>query len=217
MRSRKALRSPQPLWIAAWISLLMMGGVMAGSVMASNNISADPQPPTLLGLVLTPNMVNTGIRGHQIAVTLYVMDLDSGVSGAGEVEVKFRSPSGHTWVATSYYHGVPGQPENLVEGTLQNGVWRAALTLPAQSETGTWVLDYCFLADQAGNFTLLGTHDMVAFGYPSRFQVRNTAFSLRLPLALRSGPPPTPTPIPSPLPTIPQGLPVPPSQPTPAF
>jgi hypothetical protein len=199
------------------MGLLIAGGSLAASAPPERALLADVAAPTLLGMSLAPTTVNTGIRAHEIVITLFVMDLDSGVSGTGETEVRFKSPSGRAWTTARFYHGVPGAPDHLVEGTPQNGMWRASLTLPAQSEAGIWEMEYCFIADQAGNYALLGASDMAAFGFPYRFQVRNTIFGLRLPLVLRTGPPPTPTPIPSPLPTIPQGLPVPPSFPTPSF
>ena len=144
---------------------------------------ADTSPPEVQTFELDPRLLDTGPMGQVITVTTSVADFGSGVDGNGGLQVQFKSPSGHQLLDFTFYHGVAGEPDALIDGDERLGLWQSVATLPRSSENGEWCLEYFFLVDKMGNLKTLSYNDMLADGYPASFEVRNT-YHLSLPLVI---------------------------------
>jgi hypothetical protein len=119
--------------------------------------STDNIPPVLTGLTVSPAAVNTSANAANVTVGFSATD---DVSGVKTVQVVFVSPTGvSTQQAT-----VTLTPATSATGTV-------VLNFPRLSEAGQWTLGTLYLADAAGNTTILDTAALAARGFPTTLNV----------------------------------------------
>jgi hypothetical protein len=144
---------------------------------------ADMSPPEVQTFELMPEVVDTSQVEQTLVITTSVADVGTGVDGNGGLQVQFRSPSGHQLLDFTFYHGIAGQPDALIECVGPLCLWRSEATLPKHSESGEWRLEYFFMIDKAGNSKILSYNDMIAEPFPASFEVNNT-YQVYVPLVI---------------------------------
>jgi hypothetical protein len=148
----------------AWTIRQVFLGDNAGnrSVLSQNALSAagfptilnvadtnqDLTPPQLAAFSMSPPAVDVSSRPATITVLMTLTDDLSGIQQniAGLDDFELTSPSGNQ---LRIFNPVVLSPP--ISGTLTDGVWRSAVTMPRYSETGTWALGNVTLRDRAGN------------------------------------------------------------------
>jgi hypothetical protein len=167
--------------------------LLTGTVYADTYTAEDTRPPAINSLEIVPGTVNTAIAPQTLTVYATIADIQSGVDGDGGVSCQFLSPSGQQQIRFEFYHGVPGQPDALVEGDLNFGRWQSQAELPQGSEEGQWQIEYFFVVDEAGNHVTYSAPDLAAEGYITWFTVENQSRRTLVPLVLRNAPMARPT------------------------
>jgi hypothetical protein len=99
--------------------------------------TTDATKPTIKGLTFTPKSVDARKGPKKVAVTLKASDT---LSGVGDAEVTFKSPSGYT----------ASQSLGLSAGKPGSGTWKGVVTIPRCSEPGVWTVSVS-LTDNAQN------------------------------------------------------------------
>jgi hypothetical protein len=139
--------------LACCLGLLLFAFANVLSVQAQE----DTTPPVLVGFDFSPKQVDTTSTSATITFTGHVTDNLSGELSGWTVLA--TSPTAHQMVAASM---------NRVSGTALDGFYQGILTLPADSESGTWTIDQIHLFDAAGNSSFPSAS---ALGFPSTFAV----------------------------------------------
>jgi hypothetical protein len=174
------------------IALALWGIILASGSAATTRAQADlavidDDPPIIETFRIEPTSVDTGGQSQAITVTMAVSDLGSGVNGAVcGINVTFVSPSGRPFPFL-FCHGVPGEPDALIEDNERLGTWQNVQILPANSEAGEWKIDEVFLVDKSGNFDVLSYEEMLNYRdppFPVSFRVANT-HRVSIPIVLR--------------------------------
>ncbi len=107
----------------------------------------DTQAPQLQSLAIEPASVDTSATNRSLLFTARITDDQSGfaVSTYGGATATFFSPSGRQWVNVLF------SSSGRVSGNELDGVYTNLVTLPFQSESGVWSLNYFNLTDSLGN------------------------------------------------------------------
>jgi serine protease len=130
-------------------------------------VAVDAAPPQLQSFSITPRTVDTSTGPAAVTIEARITDDMSGVAGVGYTNgtpgVTFKSPSGQmVWASFG--------PDSRISGNLQDGVYRATITVPQYSAFGTWTVDSFSLVDMVGNRTSMTASQMDAEGMPTTFQ-----------------------------------------------
>ncbi len=96
-------------------------------------------PPTILGLDVSPRVVDTSLGPQQIVVRARLADDLSGVNSTGrgilpDTRVRALHESG---TADTGFDTI-----NLVSGTPLDGEWERTITLPQSSRSGRWDMEF---------------------------------------------------------------------------
>jgi hypothetical protein len=121
------------------------------------NSTIDTTPPSLTSLSLSSSSLNTTSAPANLSVNFTATDPQAGVQ---TVQVSLLSPSGASSPTVTVT--VPPTP------TLTSA---ANFTFPKLSEAGTWTIQSVYIADAAGNTTILQTSDLMSSGFPTSFNV----------------------------------------------
>jgi hypothetical protein len=108
---------------------------------------------------MSPSRVDTSTSDQTVTVTASITDDLSGVGNGGYI--MFRSPSGQ------YVNAQLGEGWQ-VSGTPQNAVVSYPMTVPADSEPGTWTAQVLELDDRVGNRNRIVGHWASHGGWPPR-------------------------------------------------
>lgn len=155
----------------------------ASSELASLGISAtvevvspgDIQPPVLVGLNVSPQLIDTSQSGQAVQVTRTLTDDVSGVAynGAGCTGftdgLVFSSPTGIQSVKINNCEFI------LIGGSDLNGDFAANANFPQFAESGIWPLISMILEDQAGNSVTLYEQDLISLGLDMYVEVALSA------------------------------------------
>jgi hypothetical protein len=119
----------------------------------------DTSPPVLTGFTFSPMAVNTTTSPAAVTMTAQVTDNLSGVKYA---QAWFTSPSGTQGMVFS---------GSLISGTDLNGTWQVQMSIPANSEPGSWTVTQLAVIDNVGNLKWYYASDLHALGFPTRLIV----------------------------------------------
>jgi hypothetical protein len=107
----------------------------------------DTTPPSIGSVTFTPPVIDVSAGDQVVTLDVQLIDAVSGVDFDGDPNffpAFFRAPSsGQQYVATV-------REFSLVQGSDLDGVWRMMLTIPQNSEAGSWFFSIN-LRDNAGN------------------------------------------------------------------
>ena len=152
------------------------------SFLIANFIASDSTPPVLASLTLNHSTVDVSSATQQIVFTAHITDNLSGNAGTGysssPSQIRFSSPTG-TQSLDLMLDGT-----KLVSGTLQDGVYSSAITVPLNAEAGTWTASYAMVVDQVGNTRTLTASQLTAAGIPDSFTVTNNAGVIVFPVLI---------------------------------
>ncbi|HEU4558192.1 MAG TPA: Ig-like domain-containing protein [Longimicrobium sp.] len=123
--------------------------------------TADTEAPVLTGFSFTPDSVDVRSSSQQITVTLTATDAGTGVYGPSS-NIVFRSPVNDQRVNCS---------PQLVSGTTNDGTFQCVVTVPMNSEGGTWTAYFIVLRDLADNLRVINQPDIEAAGFPTELKV----------------------------------------------
>ena len=123
---------------------------------------SDTLPPDILGFDFSPKSVNTTASSAYIKFTAHLTD---DLSGFDQAHVSFRSPSDSQSISASF------SSYDRVSGTDLDGIYESSVTLPRNSEQGTWTFRSGSLYDRVGNRRGLSRADMTNLGFPVEFEV----------------------------------------------
>ena len=121
----------------------------------------DTISPKLTALDISPVEIDTTTGPASVKVNVSATD---DLSGVNYVEITFSSPSGGFKRNTS----LKFEPAESVSHSL-------ALIFPPLSEPGRWTLSMLFLADAAGNTTILQTSALNDLGFRTTLEVKSAA------------------------------------------
>ncbi|MDD3524534.1 MAG: SdrD B-like domain-containing protein, partial [Candidatus Cloacimonetes bacterium] len=93
--------------------------------------------------------------------------LTDDLSGFSSATIRFESPS-ESQSANIYL-----SPNDRISGDELDGIYEDKMTLPQNSEPGTWKLDYISLYDNVGNRRRLSEDDANALNFPTEFYVES--------------------------------------------
>lgn len=126
--------------------------------------AGDIDPPHLVSLAIEPSVIDTTKGPAVIYVTLHITD---DLSGAGIFRgvSQMRFQSYHAQDAYAYFN--PNY--TLISGTVNNGIFQAAIPIPQYSETGEWSIAYLYLVDGIGNDTSFNHWTLDHLGFPYSF------------------------------------------------
>lgn len=102
--------------------------------------AVDTAPPTLVTFDFTPKTVDVSAGAQQVAVTAQITD----ATGVDSPRVRVTSDS--TTQASAY------ADLTLTAGDAQNGIYAAAVTVPAGAAAGAWSVSLDPLGDTIGNY-----------------------------------------------------------------
>ena len=129
-------------------------------------------PPVLVGMSITPAMVNVTSSSATVTISLTLTNNLSGVDfDAPDYiydELTLVSPSGKQVISIT---NIGSSPFTLVSGTPLDGVWQATLTIPEFSESGQWTVTSITVPDAAGNELGLNTSQLTTLGFPTTLGV----------------------------------------------
>ena len=124
----------------------------------------DSTLPQLVTVSWTPTSVSTTISAKNITVTASFTDTGSGIDQTGQSYLRFRSPQTNGFVDVFF-----GDVQ-LTSGDAMSGTYTSDLTMPAQSEAGTWNVEYLHLVDGSGNVSTYSLADFTTRGLPTTFE-----------------------------------------------
>lgn len=146
------------------LSLDTAGLTASGFPTSLNVISTtDTTPPNLTGFSFTPSSINTTSASAGMSVAFAATD---DLSGVKSFQVTLMSPSG----VSTLQGNATVTPATTVTGS-------TAVIFPGFSEAGQWTVASVFLADAAGNTSVLDTSQLAAKGFPTTFTVTSTTDS----------------------------------------
>jgi hypothetical protein len=149
-----------------YVLALVVNDGTADSAAATVTVTAihaatDTTPPQMRSFSIKPVTINTNSQARDVTLSLRITDDSSGVSLIGGAT--FTSPSGATNAVG---------PIAFVSGNNLDGNYDFIVTVPQNSEQGTWHLQNIHFQDNAGNTTSYTESQLSALGYPTTF--RNT-------------------------------------------
>jgi hypothetical protein len=127
----------------------------------------DDTPSCLSGFDFQPRALNLNTSAGTVNFIVHIVDDESGLLGDGSNRstISFESPS------KSQSAEVKLSPSNLASGNLRDGIYYANMTLPRNSERGSWLIQRVTLVDSKGNRQALSRQDLISHGMPSELLV----------------------------------------------
>ena len=126
-----------------------------------NSNSQDTIPPSLLDIIINPNVVDVSDSSQLVNITLSLADDISGIQGIVTTAVIF--PNG-----TNYYGGA-----SLISGTPTNGVWTASIPVSLGMLVGFANVNIGII-DAVGNTRNYNFQDLQNLGFDSDFEIINS-------------------------------------------
>ena len=130
----------------------------------------DVTSPTidLTSLSVSPSVdIATGSANFTVTATIA-----DDLSGIGDFNAEFRSPSASPYTMDSTYYSLAnGDASTLTSGTASNGTIAAIGTVPESAELGTWTLVSLNWGDQVGNNDSLDGAGLTSAGVSLTFDV----------------------------------------------
>jgi hypothetical protein len=120
----------------------------------------DVDPPELVALAFTPDIIDPSSGGASVQVSLRAIDDIAGITGAS---VSFRSPSD---AQIRFCHVALATPNAGLE--FEGG---CSVTLPQSSEAGVWRLQAVELQDAASNSVRIETAELSSASFPTALTV----------------------------------------------
>jgi hypothetical protein len=114
--------------------------------------AGDTSPPQIIGVMLTPETVDTSGGSRSVVVDVHATD---NLSGVGSLQATLSSGGQSQSAPASLQSG----------GTALDGTWQATITLPRWSRQGPWLLSLS-ATDQIGNSISLAPSQIEALGLP---------------------------------------------------
>jgi len=110
---------------------------------------SDVLAPVVGSVSVSPGSVDVSSGSAEVVVSMEVSDA---LSGVRYLDVWFAVPGG----------GWAGVSLQLASGTVNNGVWSGALTVPRYAKAGTWSIAGLQVSDVVGNTLTLETSEQVS-------------------------------------------------------
>ncbi|WP_250395343.1 lectin-like protein, partial [Synechococcus sp. MU1655] len=153
-----------------FIAKLNANGTWASSELGDE--VSDTTAPTLISYELSSYNFDLSNGDVTIDVSAQITDDISGVfdgtyangNGGSPSQARWRSPSGNQFLDAGYF----STPST---GNFLDGIYTDQTVLDANSEIGTWTLDYFLLADEASNLKSLNKDEVAALGIQTTFEV----------------------------------------------
>ena len=138
-----------------------------GAIRGDRLPASDTEAPRLAGFAIPSRVLDARPGPVSVEFLAQLVDDLPGVAGrdysSSPTQVRFRSPSGRQFVDAIFSY------PQLIEGTPQNGRYRAFASIPQYSEAGVWHVEYFLLVDQTGNTATLHEKDLQVMGFPTTF------------------------------------------------
>lgn len=131
----------------------------------------DTTAPNVSNFGYFPSSVNVGSGAENVGVSLRGID---DLSGVDTIRVRFRSPSGNQTIDADF------NSSWRVSGDEKNGLYNNTVVFTQASEIGTWVVDFIYVRDEAGNEKFIYTDELMTLGFRTRFQVTAIACTYTL-------------------------------------
>lgn len=117
-------------------------------------------------------MVELGSSRAEITCLVRIIDQVAGVPGPdfsnSPNQLWFESPSGQAVYAEFV-------ESTRVSGDSKDGTYEGCIEVPRYAERGTWTLQRVYLVDAAGNDETLTIRDVEQLGFPTSFEVIDSA------------------------------------------
>ncbi len=123
----------------------------------------DSTAPELIDFNFTPTVINTSTADSEIEVNIEFSD---DLSGLDYGYLVFESPSGEETISS-----VILSDYRLISGDSLNGVISRNITLPQESEIGTWQLKTLNLIDFTDNRVSLNAQQLETLNFPTEFSI----------------------------------------------
>ena len=132
--------------------------------------TVDQTAPVLQTFSLTPLALAPSASAQTVTVGARIVDGGSGVADIPSFSAAyFLTPSGTDAGRIDFTPGA------RVAGTLNDGTYSAALSLPGNSVSGTYRVNAVVLIDRAGNQVSLSSAQLATLGFPTSFTISSTA------------------------------------------
>ena len=136
-----------------------------GPTAAAREALVDVSPPSIMcaaagDCTLTPTVDSTN-GPATVTLGLHLTDAPAGFSQGTFFLSSPTSAQGQQW----------GFTQAAVSGTVQDGVFQAVATVPQFAESGTWFVEFVYLADAAGNHKTYYQPELQTFGVPTTVNV----------------------------------------------
>lgn len=105
---------------------------------------SDTAPPMIIGMHITPTVVDTQLQSQVVTFTVRITD---DLSGLEYLTIWF----GPLLIDHDQDKSITFREDDLQGGTTVDGVYRNSLTLPRYSAAGRWVAKYMVAVDAVGN------------------------------------------------------------------
>jgi hypothetical protein len=135
----------------------LTGKGMAVNLTVTSN--SDTANPILTNLDVTPS-VNVSASSATVTLTATVTD---NLSGVAQLDVIFASPSGNQTQECVFFAADGTTPLSLTDS--------CSVQIPRYGEAGQWRVDWLYISDLAGNYTVFGAADLVGMGFQPYFTV----------------------------------------------
>ena len=133
----------------------------------------DTTPPVPQSLELSTTNIDLSDGAVTITTTTRLTDDLSGVGDDNSLnaEIRWRSPSGNQFVDASFYAYTSGDDN---DATFDNAF---PITFNANSETGTWTIEYFRTEDEAGNQKSYTADELTTLGFNRSIEVSGASSS----------------------------------------
>lgn len=112
---------------------------------------SDTSPPMIIGMHITPTVVDTQLQSQVVTFTVRITD---DLSGLEYLTIWF----GPLLIKQDQDKAITFREDDLQGGTTVDGVYRNSLTLPQYSAAGRWVAKYMVGRDVVGNEVACNTN-----------------------------------------------------------
>lgn len=122
----------------------------------------DTTAPEVSSFFVLPHYVNVAAGAQNVGFSIRAVD---DLSGVASVRARLHSPSNSQRIDVDF------DAAARVSGDNKDGRYYKNIVFPTTSETGTWLVEYIYVRDTAGNDKTLNTQDLSGRGILFLFQV----------------------------------------------
>ncbi len=140
-------------------------------MITSFSYSQDTIPPSLLDIIINPNVVDVSDSSRVVNITMSLADNISDF----QVSVNTTFPNGSTY----------GTGANRISGTATNGVWITSIPVPFAMPAGFANINL-YLSDAVGNIRNYNFQDLQNLGFESDFEIINSKTQDTIPPSLNA-------------------------------